>query len=121
LLCSSGAVIFEAHLERAGFEPGANRAVPGERGREDDSPLLAARADDQLLPDLAEIELGTIGEGDRDRQHRAAVLGADPLGQLGVHDPFRALLREQLGAEPVEHLRPDDLLGEVAGERQRHR
>ena len=68
LLCSSGAVIFEAHLQRAGLEPGANRTVPGERGGEDDSPLLAARPDDQLLADLAEVELGAVGEGDRDRR-----------------------------------------------------
>jgi len=95
--------------------------VPGERGGEDDSPLLATRPDDQLLADLAEIELGAVGERDRDREHRAAVLGADPLGELGVHDPLRPLTVEQLGAEAVEHLGADDLLGEVAGEQQRDR
>ena len=36
--------------------------------------------------------------------HRAAVLGADPLGELGVHDPLRPLAGEQLGPEAATTL-----------------
>src|SRR5215204_5353280 len=109
-----GSSILEADLQRAALELRAHGAAVGERGRKDDSPLLAPDPDDQLGPDLAQADVVLVAERDRDAEHRAPVLARKPVGELGVQHVLWAELAEELAAEAVEHLVADDLGLEVA-------
>jgi hypothetical protein len=58
--------LLEADDQHLGLEAGLARPVRGERRRQDDVPLVAADADDQLETDLLQLDLGLLHEGDRE-------------------------------------------------------
>src|SRR5918998_4137681 len=99
-----GSSIIEADLQLAALELRARGPVIGERGREDDSPLLAPDADDQLGADLAQPDVRLFAERDRHREHGAAVLARETVRELGVKQVLRLALAEELAREAGEHL-----------------
>src|SRR5919108_201115 len=122
--CSARSVLIGALLEhdlkRPVLEMSASRRVAGQRRRQDDRPLLAAHAHHNLEPDLLQLQLVALGEGERQAQRGAPVLGGQLLGDVLVQHGGRIGAVEYLPGQPVEHLRAHHLALEERRAEDRH-